>query len=246
MKKTTGLCAVIVAVAVAGGAWWLTRPLAGITITGASTEPTIEPPSEHIDVELPIRLELGRQMVDGFPEVIKVIDGPRTCDVRYMGKIKRSRGVVILSIKTYEIAAYIDEPTRQPTGELLDELLLDGRPKVYLIRFVNPLPGRAILKDIYTEINTTFTDVDMKRLKSNIDRFCQQFARGSSTGDLISIVWLKQGRVYSCFDAMDKVEFIGQDIPLARAIWRIWAGPQCGPERVDLVSRFATHSATAR
>src|SRR5690606_27840072 len=139
----------------------------------------------------------------------------------------------------YSIASYVEEPKAGNSNELLDRLLSDGPRKVYILRFLKPLPGNQILNAIREEIDATFQDADMERLKENIDNFVQIFAEGSSTGDEVYMVWLPQGRLYCSFKKQDELKMIAQDIPLARAIWRIWAGEQSGEERLSLVERFS-------
>lgn len=194
---------------------------------------------EDKDFAQPIKIKVGPPQADGFPASLELFDHLREVPMVYTGKMLRVKKV-LLSVKLYEIASYVEEPKKGEPVALLDELLTDAFPKVYAIRFIASLPGRTILNDIYNEINMTFGDVDMVRLKPNIDRFVQQFARGSKKGDWVFIVWMPGGRIYSSFDAPEKVEFIGHDVPLARAIWRIWAGPKSHPERLGLVERFST------
>lgn len=234
MKKRILLVAMVVLGAVAAGGYyyWTTPPVIPFDADALAMP-------EGGKLPEPIQIEYGPVNDAGFASWIKVFDERGTYDTVYMGKLLRTKGPRFLPIRLYEIAAYTVDPKPASVDALLGDLLVDGKPKVYVIKFIAGLPGRAILSDIYNEIDATFTDVDMDRLRSNIDKFVQQFARGSKRGDLIYILWLPGGRVYSSFDAPEKVEFIGQDVPLARAIWRIWAGPQSGPERVTLVDRFA-------
>jgi hypothetical protein len=143
-----------------------------------------------------------------------------------------------VTVKVYDIASYVIEPKKGDKFELLDGLLQDGPTKVYVIRFLSNLPGRKIMNDIYDEINSTFGDVDVPRLKPSIDSFCTTFKNGSRKGDLVYLVWLPGGRIYSAFNTPEKVHLIGQDKPFAKAIWRIWAGEQFGEKRITLVSQY--------
>lgn len=231
MKKALVLLIIVLVVgSVAGGSYlWLQPEPARL-----SNEPVASPD----ELPPPIRVAPSKRQIQGFPDSVTVFDTKGRYETTYTGKLLRMRRLVVVPVRLYEIASYTPSPQRGETEALLQQLLVDGAPKVYIIKFLIPLPGRTILKDIYDEIHATFTDVDMVRLGPNIDRFVQQFAKGSKRGDYVYILWLPGGRVYSSFGNPDKVEFIGEDVPLARAIWRIWAGPN-SPERNGLVQQYA-------
>lgn len=202
-------------------------------------------PAPQEEKPLPfIAVAPSTDLVEAFPSTVTVHDGDKTYVARYTGQMRRVKPVFVLPINVYDIASYVIEPKEGETLKLLDGLLVDGATKVYLLRFLNNLPGKKISDDIYDEINETFTDVDVDRLKPSIDKFVTQFKGGSKKGDVVYIVWLPGGKVYSAFNTSDRVHFIGQDVPFARAIWRIWAGPKFGEKRLSLVSRYATNSAT--
>lgn len=174
--------------------------------------------------------------VEGFPETVIVREGNSRHSLTYTGKFIRKRWFLHL----YEIASYIEAPQNGSTDNLLDALLRDGTRRVYLLRFLKPLPGSQIHGAIEEEIALTFTDVDMPRLRPNIDNFTRPFGNGSNTGDMVYLVWLPGGRSFSSFGDPQNVSLIARDVPLARAIWRIWAGENSGPERAGLVRRFAS------
>lgn len=77
---------------------------------------------------------------------------------------------------------------------------------------------------MWETVDDSFDDVDVERLRSNIEFFVDRFANGSNEGDETYIVWLPGGRSYCSFDDPDAISLVAVDVPLARAIWRIWAG----------------------
>jgi hypothetical protein len=192
-------------------------------------------------VPSPLAVQHSKATIDNFPETVTIKDGDRSYEVRYTGKILRKRAIVLIPVRIYEIAAYVEAPSEGETETLLDDLLIDGRPKLYIIRFLMPLPGKAILNDIRIALEESFGDVDMKKVENEIDHFCGQFGRGSSRGDLVHIVWLKGGKVFSGFDAPNNVEFIAEDYDFAKALWRVWAGPN-SENRINLVERFSKNT----
>lgn len=194
-------------------------------------------PADLGNAPQPVRVELGPFSAAGFPERATVFDGSCPTEVHYTGKILRKRAVLLVPVNIYEIAAYVEEPAEADQETLLDEMLVDGPVKLFVLRFLLPLPGRAILADIRQAIVDSFGDVDMGQLQCEIDRFCGQFGRGASRGEMVYIVWLPGGRIYSGFHTADPLSFIAADEPMARAIWRVWAGPD-SENRVDLVERF--------
>lgn len=184
-----------------------------------------------------IQIQPSAALLDGFPESLTIDDGRRTVTVEYTGKLLRKRSLVLVPVGVYEIAGYIEAPTTGQTEQLLDNMLVEGPSKLYMIRFLLPLPGRAILNDIHESVVASFGDVNMEEVEADINRFCKQFGRGSSRGDIVYIAWLGGGRVYSGFQTPNEATLVAQDGDLARAIWRIWAGPE-SENRVNLVERF--------
>ena len=215
----------------------------GPVTAGEETQPADkvkeEPPSKTVDVEP------SKDLLEDFPATITVKDGDKEYTVQYTGQFRRSKRFLI-ELNTYDIASYVQTPKKGKTAELLDDLLVDGEAKVYMLRFINALPGRQITNDIYDAINESFGDVDVDRLKEGIDTFAQQFSVGSSKGDIVYIVWLPGGVVYSGFKTKDNLSFLAKDVPFARALWRIWAGPKYGDKRLTLVHRFAHDPATSK
>lgn len=185
-----------------------------------------------------VSLVASDKRVDEFPESVNVRVGDEEYTLTYTGMFTRSRNVVFVPVSLYSIASYIEKPEEVNSKALLDRLLQDGPRKVYILRFLKPLPGKQILTAIREEIDATFHDVDMKRLEENINEFVQIFSEGSSNGDEVYMSWLPDGRLYCSFKKKDSLQLIAQDVPLARAIWRIWAGEQTGEERLSLVERF--------
>jgi hypothetical protein len=208
--------------------------------------PPPAPTDPDEDLYAPIRVELGEKKIGNFPEIVTIEGCERRYVTHFTGKLDRAKSFVITTLPTYELAAYCEKPHHGKTETLLDGMLVDGSPRLLMLRFKNALPGRAILSDIYGEIQASFGDVDFPRLKPNIDRFVQQFGRGSRKGEVVYLVWLPGGRVYSGFGTPERLQLISEDEALARAIWRIWCGPQSGPERVHLVERFADDATMKR
>lgn len=222
-----------------------THGQASASTASLATSPTVEsdktaapeapkPPSTVLQVSL------SNELIDGFPKSVTVVDGDKRYDVEYTGKFTRMKQLLVFPIHLYAIASYVQSPEKGETEELLDEMLVDGTPRVYLLRMLKTIPGKAVMNAIEEEINTYFTDVDMTKFGSDIGRFTAQFGNGAERDDIVYMVWLPGGRVFSGYNAPDKVELVAQDLTLARAIWRIWAGKHSGPERVGLVERFAT------
>lgn len=202
----------------------------------------LPPPLKSADEDEPapqeISVETSGALISGFPETVTIGAGDEQFTTTYTGMFTRSKNVLFVPIALYSIASYVENPHEVNSKALLDRLLKDGPRKVYILRFLKPLPGNQILNAIREEINATFSDVDMDRLESNINQFVQIFSPGSSTGDEVYMVWLPGGKLYCSFKDQSKLEMIAQDVPLARAIWRIWAGEQTGEERLSLVERF--------
>ncbi|MBY0586525.1 chalcone isomerase family protein [bacterium] len=198
--------------------------------------PLTDSPAEA--VSRTIRVQPTKETVEDFPAFIDVTDGSNQYHCQYTGQFRRTKKIIV-EIKTYDIASYVVEPSRGQTLELLDGLLVDGKAKVYMLRFISSLTGKMIMNDIYDRINSSFDDVDVDRLQQNIENFVSVFQNGSKPGDIVYIVWLPGGKVYSAFNSADPVPFIAHDFPFARALWRIWAGPTFGDVRFNLVRRFA-------
>lgn len=207
------------------------------TASSSNAAAPTNPASETV-ITPTIAVTPSETTIDNFPETVTIKDGTRQIEVRYTGKILRKRAIVLIPMSIYEIASYVEEPAEGETEALLDHLLVDDRTKLFVIRFLMPLPGKAILNDIKIALEESFGDVDMKSIEAEIDRFCSQFGRGSSRGDLVHIVWLKGGKIFSAFEAPDHLEFIAEHQGMARAIWRIWTGPE-SENRINLVERYS-------
>ncbi len=207
-----------------------------LTDTEPATTPAATPTPEKISRQ--IRVEPSKEITEDFPSFIEVHDGDKRYRCEYTGQFRRTKKVIV-ELKTYDIASYVVEPQKGETLKLLDELLVDGKAKVYMLRFISALRGQMIMNDIYDRINSSFDDVDVDRLQKNIEDFVSVFKSGSQKGDIVYIVWLPGGKVYSAFNTADPVPYIADDVPFARALWRIWAGPTFGDIRFNLVRRFA-------
>lgn len=232
---------------VAGGWYLFYGPVQGLEKRGAPTavaDVVSEADPEDIPPASPlVRVEPSEELIDEFPAQMTIVDGERRFTCHYTGNFLRIKKI-IFDIKSYRLASYVLEPETGTTAKLFEQLLIDGKPKVYLLRFTASLPGRQIMNDIYSEINESFVDVDVDRLKPSIDEFCQQFQNGSKVGDTVYMVWLPGGKAYSSFNKPDDVELLAEDMPFARALWRIWTRPKFGDVRFDLVSRYADNTET--
>jgi hypothetical protein len=206
------------------------------TSSDPAANPVAPPAAEPVSPQ--IRVEPSKEVTEEFPTFIDVVDGEKRYRCEYTGQFRRTKKVLV-EIKTYDIASYVVEPQKGETLKLLDGLLVDGKAKVYMLRFISALRGQMIMNDIYDRINSSFDDVDVDRLQKNIDDFVSVFKSGSAKGDIVYIVWLPGGKVYSAFNTADPVPYIADDVPFARALWRIWAGPTFGDIRFNLVRRFA-------
>lgn len=193
-----------------------------------------------------LQVKVSEELIEGFPKSVTVVDGDKQYKVDYTGNFIRMKQLLVFPIHLYAIASYVQAPKEGDTEALLDEMLVDGTPRVYLLRMLKTIPGKAVMNAIEEEINTYFVDVDMDKYGKDIQRFTAQFGNGATRDDIVYMVWLPGGRVFSGYNAPDKVQLVAQDLTLARAIWRIWAGEHSGPERVGLVERFATRSTNER
>lgn len=265
MKRVGGLVVIGILLVACGYGWYFFYgPVRGLKITpqtkAATQESNLATSEEHDPVDQDVSIAEptpppiveespapsptiavipSQEEIEGFPAQITVRDGEQAFVAEYTGQFRRTKEFV-LSIDVYDIASYVVEPTHGETLELLDGLLVDGKVKVYVIRFLNSLPGRPLMNDIYNDINTSFTDVDLEKLQENVDRFCLQFQDGSRRGDTVFMAWLPDGKVYSGFNTTDPLTLLAHDIPFARALWRNWSGPRRGDLRFNLVRNYAT------
>lgn len=196
-------------------------------------------PNELASVPPTIRLSVAPKTITGFPEVVTVHAGNEEFTARLTGRFTRTRSILFIPLRVYEIASYIEGPVSgTEKSAMLDDLMQEGKREVYLLRFLRSLSGSQILTAIREEINWTFTDVDMKKVGKEVERFVQTFANGSTANDLVYLVRLPGGRIYCSYNKPEALELICTDLPLSRAIWRIWAGETAGPERFGLVEQL--------
>jgi hypothetical protein len=250
MKRAIGVVVLLTLAGALGSGWYFFYgPVQGLKIPAkpsvlANEAPAAEPSPEsanNVPPQAPsptIAIEPSSDEIEGFPAQFTIRDGSQTLAAKYTGQFRRTKEIIV-SIKIYDIASYVVEPTQGKTLDLLDGLLVDGKAKVYMIRFLNNLPGRPLMNDIYKDINSSFTDVDVGRLKDTIDIFCSQFKNGSRLGDVVYMVWLSDGRVYSAYNSASPLQLLVHDVSFARALWRNWAGPRRGDLRFNLVSEYA-------
>lgn len=256
MKRTFGIAAALTIVGILAYGWYFFYgPVQGLKLPPESfakaKEATVATPSlEPIPFEVPqapsptIALEPSEEEIEDFPSRITIRNGEQALVAEYTGQFRRNKQILgAIGIDIYDIASYVVEPARGTTSELLDALLIDGKAKVYVVRFLNNLPGRPLMNDIYKDINTEFTDVDLERFQENIDAFCAQFKNGSRRGDMVYVVWLPDGKLYSAYNTADPLALMVHDIPFARALWRNWSGPRRGEQRFNLVRQYATDAA---
>ncbi|QDU63921.1 hypothetical protein Pan216_48020 [Planctomycetes bacterium Pan216] len=196
-------------------------------------------PLEFAPSEFPTSLQVipSEETADGFPKEVKIEAGDHSFTARYTGQMTRSKNLLVLSIDLYALASYAVDPPKDGDSEaMLDEMFQSGERKLLLLKFLKPLPGKHIFQAVEEEIEISFTDVDLDPLRPNMDQFLAQFANGSMPGDIVYIAWLPGGRLYSSFNEPEDVSLVLEDVPFVRALWRIWFGPQSGPERFGLVS----------
>ncbi|MBX3412015.1 MAG: hypothetical protein KF708_04800 [Pirellulales bacterium] len=254
MRRTIGLAVVFVLAGAVGYGWYFFNgPVPGLKIPStprgmenealaAMHAPESEPAEgDSPRIALPtIAIEPSLEEIENFPARITIRDGAESLVTEYTGQFRRNKVILgAIGIDIYDIASYVAEPAKDGTWELLEGLLVDGKAKIYMIRFLNNLPGRPLMNDIYKDINTEFTDVDLERFQDNVDTFCSQFKDGSRRGDTVYMVWLSDGRVYSAYNTADPLALLVHDVPFARALWRNWAGPRRGDLRFNLVRQYA-------
>lgn len=226
--------------------------VAKATHTPASENPAIsaEPARKQAtDADAPpgdvLKMVVSSELVDGFPASVEVLDGDRSYTVEYTGQFTRQTKLLFLSIDLYTIASYIESPKPGETEQLLDDMLVDGVRRVYLLRMCKNIPSGAIAHAMDLEIDNYFTDVDLDRLSEQVNAFRAVFSSGARRNQIVYMAWLPGGRVYASFNNPNDVKMIAQDLPLAKAVWAIWAAPHSGPERVGLVEKIATASPAA-
>ncbi|MGL5094107.1 MAG: chalcone isomerase family protein [Planctomycetia bacterium] len=220
-----------------------------------SPAPAVDPIGENLpplpgddvapSAPMVVALQPAAEQIDGFPATMVVKAASADLPVQLTGKLTRKKTMLFITLDIYDVASYVAQPKSAPADVLLDDMLVDGTPRVYMLRFLKPATGSQIMTAINEEITLTFTDVDMVKVGASVEEFVQTFKSGASSGDEVFLVWLPGGNIYCAFNTKEKVTRIGDDATLARAIWRIWAGEGSGPERFDLVKLFAQPTAAA-
>ncbi len=256
MKRTLGLAAVLMVVGILGYGWYFFYgPVQGLKLppeaSGEAREASAAAPiSELAESDPPripsptIAVDPSQEEVENFPARITIRDGDESLVAEYTGRFRRTKAILgAIELDIYDIASYAAEPAKGESLELLNGLLIDGKAKVYMIRFLSNLPGRPLMNDIYKDINTEFTDVDLERFQDNVDTFCSQFKDGSRRGDIVYMVWLSDGRVYSAYNTADPLALLVHDVPFARALWRNWTSSRRGDLRFGLVRQYAEGAA---
>ncbi|MFO0947679.1 MAG: hypothetical protein U1D30_17445 [Planctomycetota bacterium] len=228
----TSLVLGMVGVSVAG--YWYSR-------IGSGPPPTpMGPAPKPKNVETPssVKVKVSESSIDDFPESVEIEYGDESILATYTGHLVKRKKVLVLPVETNRVACYVVDPQEGDGDALADALMVDGYPRALLLRFTRRLPGSFIANDIEENIRKTFTDVDVPRLRSNIDRFVQKFANGSAPGHKVYFVWMPGGRVYIGYETPNNVELIAEDVPFARALWRCYVGRD-QPDRTDMVKRYA-------
>lgn len=228
-----GAGAFLFVVILGGGVAYYTIGLAPVPVPEGPPPKPADPETMSV-----VGVELASEQVDGFPKSLGILVGGERFGTTYTGHVKKQIKVVLIPFHTNDVASYSIDPEEGDADELADALLVDGEPRALLLRFSKRLPGKLIANDINNEIATTFTDVDVPRLRPNIDRFIGKFANGCRPGEQVYFVWLPGGRVYIGYETPDNLELIAEDPPFARALWRCYAGRN-QPDRADIVRAFA-------
>ena len=169
-----------------------------------------------------------------FPEKVFILEGGGRSALSMTGSYVRSR-TMLITIDFYEVASYVAEQPQGSTEEMLDALWREDGKKVYLLRFLFSVPGWQLRKAVHDEMARSFHDVSVDDHRAELDRLLAAFGTGAAAGDVFYLVRLPGNRIYLGVRNEKDLSLITQDPPLAKAIWRMWAGPTAEPGRAGLV-----------
>jgi hypothetical protein len=175
-----------------------------------------------------------------FPETIRTGGPIGDCTLQLTGSFVRRRPILFLNLDVYEIASYVETPKLGSTEELLDGLLIPNQRRAYHLRFLLSLSGKQVMEAFDDEVSRSFGDVDMEKHGADVKAFVNLLADGVSAGDVVYLLWTPDGCLFAGFKRNRALERITSEPSVARAIWRIWAGPTAEPGRAGLVARYRT------
>lgn len=224
---------------------WTLTIIAWFAVLGAAAVeaflmPT-PPSSREIVSNLPKQVSVSPRMIIGatFPASLTVWEGEQRTTLAASGDYQRIRPILFADVAVYEVAGYLDSPLNGSTLEMLESIWRDDGRKAYLLRFLIPCPGWQLRKAVHDEISRSFDDVPIAEHQETIERLLRRFEGGASMGDVFYLVRLPGSRVYLGVRDEANLELITDSPVLARAIWRMWAGPTAEPGRSGLVKRLA-------
>lgn len=178
-----------------------------------------------------------------FPDQVVVVEGGRRSTLSMTGSYVRFKKVLFATINIYEVASYVvDRPTGS-TEEMLDAIWRHDGTKVYLLRFLFPVPGWELRQAIQDEMARSFHDVSIDDHKEELDRIRTAFGTGAAASDVFYLVRLPGNRIYLGVRNEKDLSLVTTSPPLARAIWRMWAGPTAEPGRAGLVKLLESSAA---
>jgi len=229
--------------------WWM--GLAFVGVAGASAVdlfvfPAPRSSRESLLVErgeMPVSVFPALRVNTPFPETVTVAEGKSAWPLALSGSYVRAK-TFLVTISFYEVASYSESPPRGTTEEMLESIWRDDGRKAYLLRFLVPLPGWQLQKAVTDEMARSFDDVSIDDYREDIDRLLGSFAAGAHAGDVFYLVRLPKGRIHFGMRTERSLALATSSPPLARAIWRMWAGPTAEPGRAGLVSRLVKSNDT--
>jgi hypothetical protein len=233
---------ILLSVTLAGGCaaswWYLTRPRgdAPHLAANAAAAAALDDPSTLPE---PVGVITAGKAENHFPDSARVQADGEEVETRFAGQLTRYANLYVVKLPVYSVAAYLEPPdTGRDAEGILQNMMVDGLTRVYVIRFERNVSGAQLEDAFRKEIDATFGDVDMPRLKPRIDTVLAQFGKGAKKGDRVYMVWRPGGRLHCGFGNPHAIGPVAVDIPLARAFWRIWAGEQ-NADRTELVRGIA-------
>jgi hypothetical protein len=173
-----------------------------------------------------------------FPDTIVVNEGAHRRSLTQSGSYVRSRPVLIATIDFYEVASYLENPPNGSVETMLESIWKDDGRKAYLLRFLFSVPGWQLRKAVHDEMARSFDDVPIDEHREELERLLQAFETGARAGDVFYLVRRPGDRVYLGVRSADDLSLVTKSPALARAIWRMWAGPTAEPGRAGLVKRL--------
>jgi hypothetical protein len=205
--------------------------------------PSTRRQSNNTPIDKAVSLASALYAGSPFPEKVVVVEGGRSTTLPMTGSYVRSRKIVV-TIDFYEIASYVADRPSGSTDEMLESIWSDDGKKVYLLRFLFSVPGWQLRQAIHDEIARSFKDVSVDDHKEELDRMRTAFGTGAAAGDVFYLVRLPGNRIYLGVRNEKDLSLVTTSPPLARAIWRMWAGPTAEPGRAGLVKLLETPAAS--